>query len=1320
MDPSDSGFPSESERSNTNCSLKHQSPVEDDSGVATDDGGRETERDAFASCSDGGDDKSECSSRSQTAVTANSSRSKTESSCSSHVVAFTVSIAIAIPKGEEDEQGLAVEKERKRPKNSSGFVESPKAQGYYHIEYSLFPDDPEPTKIDLVMFGLAAKIYMENETKILKPWQEGEQIWLGWSQCVELKVTRELLLKLISHRITFRVWDTKDKVSAKAKYDRPKAFRLPQGKSGENPDNIGGVQSMVLKQRKLFEKGQPKASYTGRKEKGFIEMDTERQSKLNCIAAEPKCSAPEIGISEKLSSATALHGHLSTASEGEDVSPQRSLSCLGDQEGALPDSKSAKLEVIPEHNEHITLRPAEKKSALDQSKTLKQISKTVVYPRKSSSARERIEGTGRRRALCKETLEGVVAVELMRKNGVATAELDLINFLAGDKSVTNCLNSSSPDVREGFCTVSVDKSLISEELRIELNPLVIKIESATSMPTSPVAIHKLKEICAPVYCCYKFHNMNTHRTKGRPHGTHVYFRDVNVILTGLLSPGELREYLRGTPLEIEVHDRDRKKEKPPTKPALFGAEPEDKKLSCVGLVSSRRTTHNPFKHKTRSYDPYGIAKVDLSDLLQGETSLKVRVPIHSSPPPDPTGKETSGWDGRIVGLSGSVDGPEDPPLPTGHYLDSNSQLKISIEVTCPLPQELDIAEGPISDCPFGRIIYIFRYNNTSVLSQLRAEISRINAAAFQLHSYPDSLIENALSCYKLKPKERESRNLDIVTGFHVQDGEIHLFILEGLKSKAIRRLWENIPAKSSSADVGHVEVLYNSELWFQQRLYATLDINVCQIHLHEPLVDIMRQPLLYVRDMVPLACFQALSRLDLICKAKKLKDVAHGNLFPSAEMILSVSKEFGIMEGGKGASEELGRAPDLEGAERKTLTAKLKPQRSPIDTHNIEYVQWKAKIGSEHQGLQKDFIKDNIEEVHQASMKIQRPKPDTIAALPAPGKEAHNYSTHALNSTEQAKELLRREMAKDTSRRFTYSQEYLSATADPVDIERELKASEARSKAAWRTYDGFTYPGFKSSIESNEHHRKPDEAHIEELRKPWRENILHANSLQPTLARDRWSWSKRNEDFELYKKPPLLFSPVPPASMFLAGDHLHDEQLQAARKQYMKWLHKVLATHDMKLNRYSLEFKCHTAGGNMDRFQELLKDKPMKYSLRRPGMVLKPIPALSVIQDPYESVEEVRAGFAPGLLEHHSLSWDKNLIPRSSFQQLKGQPFIGYWKDRSFRYKRAANPLTEEERSGYLFQQQNSPSEAAVAVKTQPLKNIVETQTYCNVIMQVI
>jgi len=46
------------------------------------------------------------------------------------------------------------------------------------------------------------------------------------------KVTRPLLLELYDHVMEVRVWNTKDKLSARARYDRPKAFRLPAPSKG--------------------------------------------------------------------------------------------------------------------------------------------------------------------------------------------------------------------------------------------------------------------------------------------------------------------------------------------------------------------------------------------------------------------------------------------------------------------------------------------------------------------------------------------------------------------------------------------------------------------------------------------------------------------------------------------------------------------------------------------------------------------------------------------------------------------------------------------------------------------------------------------------------------------------------------------------------------------------------------------------------------------------------------------------------------------------------------------------------------------------------
>lgn len=54
---------------------------------------------------------------------------------------------------------------------------------------------------------------------------------------------------------------------------------------------------------------------------------------------------------------------------------------------------------------------------------------------------------------------------------------------------------------------------------------------------------------------------------------------------------------------------------------------------------------------------------------------------------------------------------------------------------------------------------------------------------------------------------------------------------------------------------------------------------------------------------------------------------------------------------------------------------------------------------------------------------------------------------------------------------------------ESFDVESGRKASQAMSSQARPSPMGFSFPGFSSSIECNEHPKMPDEPRIEELRK---------------------------------------------------------------------------------------------------------------------------------------------------------------------------------------------------------------------------------------------
>ena len=75
-------------------------------------------------------------------------------------------------------------------------------------------------------------------------------------------VTKDVLLQLFSHSMELKIWDTKDKVSPRARFDRPKAFRIPASRGPEESESSSGVgvQQIVLSQQESFENNQPKES----------------------------------------------------------------------------------------------------------------------------------------------------------------------------------------------------------------------------------------------------------------------------------------------------------------------------------------------------------------------------------------------------------------------------------------------------------------------------------------------------------------------------------------------------------------------------------------------------------------------------------------------------------------------------------------------------------------------------------------------------------------------------------------------------------------------------------------------------------------------------------------------------------------------------------------------------------------------------------------------------------------------------------------------------------------------------------------------------
>uniref|UniRef100_A0A8C3X7S5 Cilia and flagella associated protein 92 (putative) n=1 Tax=Catagonus wagneri TaxID=51154 RepID=A0A8C3X7S5_9CETA len=948
--------------------------------------------------------------------------------------------------GHKGKYSSFIEKYRRHPKMDKAIA---KVRHYCHVEYFLLPGDVEPKKVDVVVFPALAKVFLDSGIKTVRPWQERDKVWVSWTQTFNINVTKELLKKINFHNITLRLWDTKDKVSKKVRY-----YRLKPSMFSEDTGSFGKfeVKHLVLSQRRLSERGihvkeESRQEHTpGKPEKAIKSLKT----------LQGEWSRPWWGASKP-----AMSSGGATVAEARELIERPSRSSLA---------------------------------------TLLEKQKFQIKWQESNGQRKR------QRRMKKSRLEEEMDSSLPGpgRQSPLSIQLAMMPLLAGWQTVVSHVSRKSANILDCFLTLKTEVPLMTEEQKQELNPLTIKIKCVSCLPSQPVSIPELERLCMPVYCRYQFHETPVHRTEGQPHGTNVYFQDINVIFLGAMHPSDLREYLEGPPMVVEVHDRDRKSEGYSRKPTLFGEDPLDSYLNLQALISPKETENNPFEYQEKTWDPYGVAQVSFADLLLGHKYLNLVVPVHSSEP-----KATAvGQDCRsrkAVESRVPRDGLQCGPMPTGNYLEASTLLKLRVDVAVPLRARPEAPETTAAQ--FGRIIFVFDSRKISLLLSLLQDITVINARALDLGSYPLEDMQQILSAFKLRVKIQERQDLDVLTGFHLLDGSVHLLILEGLADQGLKQLWEGHQSRVPQEEQGGYKVLYNSELRFRSRLYADLETVLYHVRLFQPLAWLMKHAALYVRNAVPQPVFQALNRIYCICQySTRLRDVVTGDLLPSSAMIKELSQEFGLP-----ISQE-----DL--TEGKLLAV------SPPPAPKLDFRNRKSTLTAEIQeaGV---FLQKNITEAYQV---IKKPPKSVmkVIRITAPAKNAvYNYSIQTLNSVELAKKELYREMGKEPRKRFTYSQNYLSAMVEPQDTEEEKRKATRKSRQAWLTPSGFQVAGLHNMERTPHLGLLPP---IGTVTEEWREKALFANVLEPVLQRERWCWEQRHQDFDLYTQPPPFLELPPP------------------------------------------------------------------------------------------------------------------------------------------------------------------------------------------------
>ncbi|XP_017820623.4 uncharacterized protein CFAP92 isoform X1 [Callithrix jacchus] len=1075
------------------------------------------------------------SDRQCSSISSSSEPASTFSSDVPHVVPckFSISLAFPVNMGHKGKYASLIEKYKKHPKMDSSVA---KMHHFYHIEYFLLPDDGEPKKVDILLFPMVAKVFLESGVKTVKPWHEGDKAWVSWEQTFNISVTKELLKKINFHKITLSLWNIKDKVSRKARYYRLKTAGLT--------DNVGAfhkseVRHLVLNQRKLCEQGIENA---------------------NIVREEWSQEHPQ-GKQEK------AEKHPKSLQGFQQAEPETSSKNSEEYEKSLKMDDSSTVQWSVSRTPTISLAGASMMEIKELIENESFSSLNILDRQRSQIKGKNLEGRKKIQKRHKKPPAEEEADPMLtgpRRQSAFSIQLALMPLFAGWQTVMSRGSEKSANILDCLLTLKTEVPIMTEEQKQDLNPLIIKIKCASCLPSQPVPIQELERLCMPVYCKYQFHKTPVHKTKGEPHGTHVHFQDINVIFLGVLHPSDLREYLEGPPMVVEVHDRDHKSQECSRKPVLFGEDPLDSYLNFQALISPRETENNPFESQNKMWYPHGIARVSFADLLLGHKYLNLAVPIHSCEV-QPTHCSQNSGKRKIVGFGVPRDGHQHSPMPMGNYLEANSQLKLRVDIAVPLRAGARAVDPDLGDSQFGRIIFIFDCKKVSLLHSLLQGITMINAKALSLDSYPIRTLQQILSAFKMRVRVQEQQHLDVLTGFHLLDGKTHLFVLEGLVDQGLRQLWESHQSWIPRSEHGKYKVLYNSQLLFRSRLYGDLEAILYHVHLFQPTELLMQQAVLFLRDVKWRRVFQALARIHDIChNSTTLRDVTVRDLLPSSAMIKDLSQEFGMPLSQEELTDEKlftlppQPTPNLEDYSGRNSTLTLE-----IHAHQEKYLQWRSAMLLKNKDKKHSFLQKNITEAYQVSKKPPKSMAKVIKITAPANKTIYNYSIQTLNSIELAKKELYKEMAKEPRKRFTYSQNYLSAMVEPLDLKEEKKQAQKKSQQAWLTARGFQVTGLQGDTEGSFQHLKLP--HIKELNEEWKENSLFANVLEPVLDRDRWSWDRRHVDFDLYKKPPpFLELPPSPTPKSVTGNR----QGFAKLGLLMLWAGRSCAT--LHLQRYPL------------------------------------------------------------------------------------------------------------------------------------------------------
>ncbi|KAL4490305.1 hypothetical protein ABPG72_004344 [Tetrahymena utriculariae] len=488
---------------------------------------------------------------------------------------------------------------------------------------------------------------------------------------------------------------------------------------------------------------------------------------------------------------------------------------------------------------------------------------------------------------------------------------------------------------------------------------------------------------------------------------------------------------------------------------------------------------------------------------------------------------------------------------------------------------------------YERAVYYMPYKSPELVQRIQDAFYEINMEAAKVET--GGL--RAITTKKLSEQERKDRTFDFLGGFEIIDSQFRLFVFEGLSSGAMKKLEEKIPRAEPNSE--SIKILKNSDVKFQERQYLDFDMEIKRIRLRENLTKILMKPDIYIRTKEPENICRTLNQISEIAKCWNIKSVAQFDLFPVASDLIAMERKY---------SDSL-TAEDIHGIQIEVKKSKKGKQISSINDlsktqmmggeskANITYTtnnfltygtkemlstQQKEQISPTKNNVQ---IADNSIENEQNESIFNSKKNKTRFMYSVKGKKTADnvqiriketvpipddepiyiYSSQKNNWYEKQKREQRERIRADKHNFYTYSEQYLTLSVDPFNVQDEIKLAETQEKTKLHEKPSFRPVPPKSKDERDGHPKKPHPSKIEELSKyPYYEQ---REKEEVTLKNTRGEPIKDRQDFNPYFRQTEIFSnPEVLEAEKIKPVEKEKQEREKKQKEQEEWMGKLKGT----------------------------------------------------------------------------------------------------------------------------------------------------------------